>query len=94
MLSGFLDIRAYAVAISMLRAMTRPQGLLITKETLSVGAQKIVNDEASGYAAIHRNGADYIDSFVQQGFELVEKTVFDTDPGAGLEHAFFVFHLG
>lgn len=90
-LSGFLDIWAFAMAISMLRAMTKPQGLLITKESLALGDQEIVKDAASGYTAIYRNNGDYVDSFVQQGFELVEKIVLSTNQETGLENAFFIF---
>jgi len=90
-LSGFLDIRAYAMAISMLRAMTKPRGLLITKESLALGEQRIVKDEASGYTAMYRNNVDYVDSFVQQGFELVEKIVLSTNQETGLENAYFIF---
>ena len=93
-LSGFLDVRAYAVAISMLRAMTKPQGLLITKESLSLSYQKVVQDADSGYVAIYRNAQEYLDSFLQQGFELVGKVVLRRDEQTGLENAFFVFRRG
>lgn len=90
-LSGFIDIRAYAMAISSLRAMTRPQGLLITKESLSRKQQVIARNPQTGYVAIYRNAHDYVDSFVQQGFELVEKVLLNENQQAGLENAYFVF---
>jgi hypothetical protein len=82
------------MAISMLRAMTKPGGFLITKETLSRGDQQVVEDAASGYTAIYRNNQDYLDSFVQQGFRPLEKIVMRVDEKAGRENAFFVFRLG
>lgn len=92
-LSGFLDIQAYAMAISMLRAMIQPGGLLITKETITLREQQIVDDGASGYVAVYRNGQDYVDSFVQQGFGLAARVVMASDPENGRENAFFVYRL-
>ncbi len=88
-LSGFLDVRAYLQAITLLRAMVEPGGLLVTKESLSLGEERIGSDAASGYVAVYRNLSDYLGSFASLGFELQEKTVISTTPQ--LEGSFFVF---
>ncbi|WP_188129828.1 methyltransferase domain-containing protein [Roseovarius litoreus] len=87
-LSGVIDNERFLQITHWLRAACKPDGLLLLKDSLSVGSAQSI--EADGYVAVYRNISDYLAAFRAAGFSLEEEIVIAPTNDKGLTNRLFV----
>lgn len=70
--SALIDQDLFKEALFSVKATSTPQGFLITRDTLSVSGKSIETEQGE-YVAIYRSEKEYISSFEENGFLLIEK---------------------
>lgn len=90
-LSGFIDDHAFMRAVSSLVASVRDQGILLVKDTLSLGADRLVSGE---YTALYRNVEDYLAAFTGCGLVMDEELPLSESQDACFKNSIFVFKKG
>ncbi len=87
-LSGIIDNESFLRVTQRIRASAKPGGLLVLKESLSIGEPQGVHTD--GYIAVYRNIDDYLEAFRNAGFSLEEETTIAPTNEQGLTNRLFV----
>ncbi|MEM9642374.1 MAG: methyltransferase domain-containing protein [Pseudomonadota bacterium] len=88
-LSGLIDNDAFLKATRTLLSATKPGGMILLKDSLSIGAPQAT--EWNGYTAVYRNIDDYLSSFRTLGLEMIEEVTIAPVNEKGLTNRFFLF---
>lgn len=88
-LSGFIDETLFIHAITQFRALLKPNGILLTKESLSYSYPQ--KTDSGSYVAIYRNINDYLHAIQSQGFKLKQKIILGEDKDKGLLNVLCLF---
>jgi len=87
-LSSLIDNDAFLQAVRTLLSATKPGGMVLLKDTLSIGTAQATNWK--GYTAVYRNIDDYLSAFQVLGLELIEEVTIAPVNDKGLTNRFFL----
>lgn len=88
-LSGLIDNDAFLRAVRTLVSASKPGGMLLLKDSLSVGTAQAT--EWNGYTAVYRNIDDYLSAFRTLGLELIEEVTIAPVNEKNMTNRFFLF---
>lgn len=87
-LSGMIDNEVFLRVTQWIRASAKPGGLLLLKESLSIGEPQALRTD--DYIAVYRNIGDYLEAFRSAGFALEEEIIIAPTNEKGLTNRLFV----